>query len=569
MWRKESWKSEQCYIKLMGQVISHYIHHPIIHHQIMFTLPLPLMNISPQTDHKLEPIEELAIPKERVRSQTISSSRRRINRDSTIVLNSNRVQKYATQLIHQQGKDENDSNNMEGSLGWSASHSDEEKNLSVDDRIASTTSSLILPEDSGYKLSSINNYYYEASISSNNKISKIRQTELYLKSIRLIQKWWLSARQRIRYNKYTQGGRWSKKLADSVFAMFLGYRVRCLLKQAVLKKTRNAQLDIAKVLSDVLTKSQEQKKIGDLSSFSATDKSLAQSLIKQLLVEKEKLHNLVFFNSTWRTFPAPGYWDLVGAFRNSQIAVRNGVPQPARNSPNTFTTPPRAGKIAISSQPRQAIINTPPHCNNLGPDLPASERFRGSNVALAQSELSYTDLSSKKEDLADSMAMNRSKGLSGKVKRRAPKSLKDILADKEKVGRSQQVLSRVSSEERNFAPIVPASEIDTVIDGLLLSPVRVVESHQDSGNNFMYYIMSMNAYHKRLIYCTGKKAARAVLSTGAAHVEEKTAAAGPTVSPISMRKRITNKPSIQLDIISADRLMPAKKVSTFSSASLG
>lgn len=58
----------------------------------------------------------------------------------------------------------------------------------------------------------------------------------------------------------------------------------------------------------------------------------------------------------------------------------------------------------------------------------------------------------------------------------------------------------------------------------------------------------------------GKKAARAVLSVGAAYVEENSAAAGPTVSPMSIRKRITNKPSIQLDVLSADRLMPAKKV---------
>ena len=42
--------------------------------------------------------------------------------------------------------------------------------------------------------------------------------------------------------------------------------------------------------------------------------------------------------------------------------------------------------------------------------------------------------------------------------------------------------------------------------------------------------------------------------------EEKISTYLPSASPLSIRKRITNKPSIQLDVLSADRLMPAKKV---------
>lgn len=443
------------------------------------------MNISPQADYKSVQIEEVAIPRERLRSQTISSSRRRINRDSTIVLKSDRVQMYETQMIHQKEQD-HDRSNFEDTLGWSASHSDEEKN--IHDRIAG----LILPvDDPGNKLSSTSIYSYGHSIQQEIHITEIGQSDLYLKSVRLIKKWWLVERQRSRFKKYTQGGRWSKKMADSVFALLLGYRVRCLLKLPVLKKTRNAQLDIAQVLSDLLTKSEVHKKNGDLSSFSATDKSLVQSLIKELLVEKEKLHSLVFSNSLWRTFPSPGYWDLMGAFRNCQNVGRYSVSQqPARTNSDIFSTPPRSMKVALTAQPRQAIISTPPHCNNSGPverDSFASERFHSSNSALMQSELSYTDLSSKKEGHTDNTVINRNKGLLGRVKRRAPKSLKDILADKEKVGNSHQVPPRLSADERNVTAKIPTAEFDVVIDGLLLSPVRAAEPHTDSGK-FLFYI---------------------------------------------------------------------------------
>jgi hypothetical protein len=82
----------------------------------------------------------------------------------------------------------------------------------------------------------------------------------------------------------------------------------------------------------------------------------------------------------------------------------------------------------------------------------------------------------------DNTAIHRNKGLLGRVKRRAPKSLKDILADKEKAASSQPVPHRLSSDDRNVIPKVPVAEFDVVLDGILLSPVRAVEPHTDSGN---------------------------------------------------------------------------------------
>lgn len=64
------------------------------------------------------------------------------------------------------------------------------------------------------------------------------------------------------------------------------------------------------------------------------------------------------------------------------------------------------------------------------------------------------------------------------------------------------------------------------------------------------------------MHLSGKKSAnRALLSAVGLNVQAEAILPRP-LSPLSVRKRSSSKPTIQLDILSADRLMPARKVLT-------
>ena len=291
-----------------------------------------------------------------------------------------------------------------------------------------------------------------------------------LKSLHIIQRWWLKVSSKNRFHKYTQNGRWSLRISNCIFALLLGYRVRHLLRLPYLKSIISAHKDISRVLSDLLTKHEGNLNPTDYSSFSATDKALVQSLVKQLLAEKLKLHNILFSNIVWKSFPYPGYWDLSGAFQLCSKLGRNGGIRS-----DIFSSPKRHsdGKEKCSN-PRKAMIDTPPRCSS------ADSIQDGGGAALEKGKAVAQSIAGRSEVALDSTSLLRRRSLQDiKAKRYVPKSLKDILADKDK-----QLLPPTQGLEdsRTILQSVSLADCAPVIG--LLSPFQATEKI-DSG----FYLM--------------------------------------------------------------------------------
>lgn len=201
-----------------------------------------------------------------------------------------------------------------------------------------------------------------------------------------IQRWWKQYSS-TRLVKFTQLGVWNVQTAHKIFAALLGYRVRKLMKLKSIQLNIKAQQDIKRILSDMCNsmgsytggweRFREElaaETVDDLllkyPTLSHSDLTLAKSMSKQLLMERNKLHSLIFNRCIWRQFPPPGYWDIAAALHAATTTTTNRShvgASPARKVPssktNNMDTPPsvrRAVKQSSSGnkpKPLDAYIN--------------------------------------------------------------------------------------------------------------------------------------------------------------------------------------------------------------------
>lgn len=265
-------------------------------------------------------------------ASSIRSSRRRLKTGSAVVLNTDRLQKY----IQNSSIDNNES----------MMTSENEHNNSVIIKSRNDKKHEIFDH-----LRKLKMQFNELPVvtenrsSSNSPGSNSTFPSLVeeINSVLIIQRKWKQFKN-YRFDRFTQFGRWSLRQSNKVFALFLGYRIRYLLKSIEIKMNIKAQRDIIQILSEVCdtsinklqgNRSQTSQKwdfiqqvikennqeyssnlIAMYTKLTQSDLKLAKSLVKQLLMERQHLHLLMFNLSIWMLFPSPGYLDLSMVVQN-------------------------------------------------------------------------------------------------------------------------------------------------------------------------------------------------------------------------------------------------------------
>lgn len=201
------------------------------------------------------------------------------------------------------------------------------------------------------------------------------------RSATIIQRKWVQFKSFRNKLRYTQHGKWTSCQSDMVFALVLGYRVRYLLKSIAVSLNIKAQRDVIQLLSDMYFSSVgkgvqyttwefidtllrgNDETVDDLlvlnPSLSHSDLMLAKSLSKQLLLERQRLHRLLFQCCPWvPTGPSPGYWDLsapilvaLSATKSSSSSSSSG-----RSSSSHVFSPSRK----LPRSPAKSETETPP-----------------------------------------------------------------------------------------------------------------------------------------------------------------------------------------------------------------
>jgi len=272
-------------------------------------------------------------------SASIRSSRRKMKSGSSVVLNTNRLQKY----------------------------------------IQKDTIEESAPENSMSQILDFKEQYLQ-KMATTKPTTDPRVAEFKRKIVLLkLQRWW-RRRVELRVRCYIQQGAWRLHTSDEVFALFLGYRVRKLMRSPGLVANIKAQQDVHRILSDMCStvvalsdgpsgdkwekfrRELESNSVDALllryPTLTHTDMILAKSMSRQLLMERQKLHGLVFNGCKWRQFPSPGFWDLGAALRTARAFSqrqhahgRGSVESPPRKPLNmsNMETPPNVRRAVKAS----------------------------------------------------------------------------------------------------------------------------------------------------------------------------------------------------------------------------
>lgn len=241
--------------------------------------------------------------------QSLRSSRRRVQKHSAVVLNADRLKKFAS----------------------SASTS------ALLDDSAILDDSMMSQSDANLSFATETTVESHSNITINFRI-KVDEME----ATKIIQRWW----QRIlflRRWKYMQYGKWDINRSDKVFSLILGHKLRKLISLNDCQKLMRAENDVRKVITELLlpyakstviaqhsSLQNSEEAIGKMSInlvqtwllnvqelsrshslLSGPDQQLIKSLIKQLLLERSKVYKYIFEQAIFRSFPAPGYWHLL------------------------------------------------------------------------------------------------------------------------------------------------------------------------------------------------------------------------------------------------------------------
>jgi hypothetical protein len=213
----------------------------------------------------------------------------------------------------------------------------------------------------------------------------------------LILEWW-TRKKKTRLEKFTIQGKWSFPRSSKVFSLLLGYRARKLFRTHDVTKLINSQRDLKGVLKELLEQHvNEPKRISSpkstyalpLQTVSQTidywllflnklqssnesilkgsaDQTLAKSVIKQILTERVKLLSYLWNNdkegTRWVAFPKPGYWlfpspKVIKKVTANPNAGRKSIASKASSaSSSPFDSPSRPLKPSS-----KGVQETPPH----------------------------------------------------------------------------------------------------------------------------------------------------------------------------------------------------------------
>ena len=123
--------------------------------------------------------------------------------------------------------------------------------------------------------------------------SEIRRPHFYLSkaAIKIQQCWrnhhYTQIRQKLEF-RYSQGGKWTKSQSDLVFSLILGWRIRFLMRSKRVQKSVKALTDVYKVLSEVMSPSTTSSPVSSLAS-GAANQSLVPTSSTTTSVSKTKM----------------------------------------------------------------------------------------------------------------------------------------------------------------------------------------------------------------------------------------------------------------------------------------
>jgi hypothetical protein len=380
----------------------------------------------------------------------------------------------------------------------------------------------------------------------------------------MILNWW-TTKKKNRLMKFTQNGEWSFSLAYKVFSCFLGFRVRKFMKSSSeVTKLINSQRDIKRVIKELLeqyltkdprhsspkaSSSSSQLLIEEhlfyLNKFQnnlklidrlGPDQSLMRTLIKQLLNEREKLFKYLFGNENcqWHYFPKPGYWSF-----NMKKLMKFGVPKSISSkltkSPGSVSSPIRPLRSLKSAQ------ETPPHVK-AAIDSEAQE---------AKASKKNAKLNLLKKNLRNVSLIQESAEDGGS----------SLLEESDE---SELLVVRSAANQNSFTDERPIKSAggpsSSWFDDKEAFPVGNTSEKVVPSKSFPRTVSSRAAsapgHHQRPPTASAAAAAAAAAAKKPPAKQSKE----PAV-PVVNRKRNSESGHIQLEIVSGDKLIPAKKVS--------
>lgn len=333
-----------------------------------------------------------------------------------------------------------------------------------------------------------------------------------------------------RLKKFTQGGLWSLKMSDKMFGLLLGYRVRKIMKSTKVKSSLAAFKDIMKVLKDLVSSTAGLLDKDESKSCTNTidelinvinngverrkfplvltaDWVFIKSLLKQLNQQQQKVHRLVFEGSKWIPFPSPGFVSLSDAYKRlciSQNALVKGTP-PRPSISNE--TPPRP----TPQRREQNTFMTPPPPP---PPIQHSERKTPNSLQSTPHRIPTSE--------------------SPQIQR--PRPLGEAL--------DKKLLDFVETTN------LEGSDIDPLF---LKSSLSRVKALSISMNQQKHEQARSSSADDRPLGSSRMRRSQS-LDTSAREIDVTL-----KPEPVSSSQRRSTKGHIQLDVLSADKLMPAKR----------
>jgi hypothetical protein len=235
--------------------------------------------------------------------------------------------------------------------------------------------------------------------------------------------------------RYLQNGRWTKDQSDKIFGLILGWRVRSIMKCNRMKKNINALNDVYKVLVEIISfpssstiststsmqlsmnENKEtdsegdshrrnnaynkrvhmfnticevnrcQNRISASGTSSYEDRILIERLVKEALLKRTVVHSLMFSRAIWCLVSieskrpnekasgselSKGYWDFSSAMQDLVISMKTPiVPSSANTSIGSIVHCPKKGNIlsplksvSLSQQEYQARLKQDNNSNS-------------------------------------------------------------------------------------------------------------------------------------------------------------------------------------------------------------
>jgi hypothetical protein len=433
-------------------------------------------------------------------TSSLRPSRRRVQKHSAVVLNSARMKKLnkvkgdgndLNQISEETEESANEFENsydeqLEGSYEesvepekYSSNHHDKEKESGIAIRHPSGDASEHQSESSlshhhhPKMAASLLNKISPTAIkrssptSPKRKPSKSMITET--QAAFLILEWW-NKMKKTRLQKFTIQGKWSFSRSSKVLSLILGYRARKLFRTHDVTKLIMSQKDLKGVLKELLEQHvKEPKRISSPKSkyslplqtvnqtidywllflnklqssnesilTDSADQTFAKSVIKQIFAERVKLLSYLWSNdkdkTRWMTFPKPGYW----LFPSSKVIKKVTVnPHAGRKSIASKASSASSSPFSSPSRPlkpsSKGVQETPPHVKAAINAQAVKEKAlkKSLQVNVFNSNLHNTTLLESTTDDGESLE-SEGMGTRGRLQKgggNKPKPLKDLLGN--------------------------------------------------------------------------------------------------------------------------------------------